>query len=55
MLIRLKYLVIKKKTSTFRIKIIFFLGFSESGGHETWRNAKKIFSIFGPITILSVL
>ena len=31
------------------------MGFSESGGHETWRNAKKNFSIFGPITILSVL
>ena len=36
-------------------KNFFFLRFSESGGHETWRNAKKICSIFGPIAILFVL
>ena len=36
-------------------KISFFGGFSESEGHETWRNAKKNFSIFGPITICFVL
>ena len=35
-------------------KKIFF-DFSESGGHETWRNAKNVFRIFGPIAILSVL
>ena len=26
-----------------KVPKIFFLGFSKSKGHETWRNAKKIF------------
>ena len=32
----------------------FFVSFSGSGCHETWRNENK-FSIFGLITIFSVL